>query len=155
MENKGILIIVFALALSACQEQSRLENDVNLLLASNERQRQAHMENNADLLVAEMANNVLTVQRGELKSYNQKELEARWRGYFARVKYEVWDDLEPPIINVSEDGSLASVAVRKMTVGSLDNQPIDTTYFAWVSNYRKIKGQWKIYQMASTRKLAD
>lgn len=139
--------------LSACHQSIDLSHDRELLLASNEQQRRAHMENAPGLLSAEMADTVITVQRGQYRIESRENMEVRWENYFASVKYLAWDDLEPPHIEISKDGSLASVSVRKMTIASMNGGLIDITFFAWTTGYKKISGAWRIYKVTSTRVL--
>ena len=148
---KTLLGLIVFLLIMGCQAPTDHARDRELLLQSNENQRRAHMENNADLLLAEMADTLTTVQRGAIRIEAKGDMYGRWQSYFASVKYLAWDDLEPPIIELANDGSLASVSVRKITIASSDGAPVDTTFFAWTSNYRKINGAWKIYQVTSTR----
>ncbi len=149
---KGLFILLFlGLVMVSCHAPADIERDRELLLLSNENQKMAHMQNNPDLLLADMADTVVTVQRGGIRIEAKSDMYERWQNYFASVKYLAWDDLEPPQIEVSKDGSLASVSVRKITIASFENEPIDTTYFAWTSSYKKINGVWKIYKVTSTR----
>lgn len=149
---KGLFILLFlGLFLTACQAPADLDKERELLLLSNDNQRKAHMENDLDLLLADMADTVVTVQRGAIRLEAKSDMYERWQSYFASVKYLAWDDLEPPLIEVSKDGSLASVSVRKITIASFEDEPIDTTYFAWTSSYKKVAGAWKIYRVTSTR----
>jgi len=143
--------LLLAIMVLSCTKTVDLEQDRALLLAANESQRKAHMENNPDLLLAGMADTVITVQRGQFRVEAKADMYGRWQDYFASVKYYAWDDLEPPVVEISKDGSLASVSVRKITIGSYEQEPIDTTYFAWTTGYKKVDGAWKVYKVTSTR----
>ena len=67
-----------------------------------------------------------------------------------------WDDVVPPEIRFSNDGSLAYPIVQKLVVLSLkDNlqeSTLDTTEFAWVSIYRQVRGKWSGELNISTNK---
>jgi hypothetical protein len=155
METPGIKLIMLLLLLTfSCHQQVDMEKERLRILESNERQRRAHFEGNAGLLAQEMADTVYTVQRGDIRVETRIDMLARWKDYFEAVQYSKWDDLQPPVIHFSEDATMATLAVKKITVSRLvDNEssPIDTTFFAWTSGYKKVDGEWKIYTIASTR----
>lgn len=136
--------------------KSVFKSDYMALLKSNEIQRIAHLTNNANLLVGEIADTMISVQNGKVIYQTNEEVRNRFENYFKSVRYEKWDDLEPPLISISDDGSLATVVLQKETVGSdLDQNNLwstpSRTVFAWTSVYRKIKGKWKIVSNTSTR----
>ncbi len=155
METTRITLILFmGLMALSCSQAIDFEEERHLLLASNELQRKAHFEGSPEILVQEMADTVYTVQRGVIRSSTKPDMIKRWEAYFKRVKYSRWDDLQEPLIQISSDATLATVSVSKITISTLWDEPeagIDTTYFAWTSEYKKLNGAWKIYKMTSTR----
>lgn len=155
METTRItLMLLLGLFTFSCSQAIDFEEERRLLLQSNELQRKAHFEGSPEILVAEMADTVHAVQRGVIREMTQPDMLKRWEDYFKRVKYSRWDDLQEPLIHISEDATLATVSVNKITISTLWDDPaagIDTTYFAWTSEYKKQNGAWKIYKMTSTR----
>ena len=61
-----------------------------------------------------------------------------------------------PVIRLSDDGSLAYAIIQKQVIlsrsDSLGKPIIDTTDYAWISVYRKQKGEWKVECNVSTNK---
>lgn len=155
METTRItLIILLAMLTFSCNKPVDLAHERALLLASNERQREAHMNSDPSLLALGMADTVKTVQRGEIRVEAKAGMMKRWEAYFKTIEYSKWDDLQEPLIEISDDATLAWVSVKKITVSTLVDdlsQTIDTTYFAWTTGYRKIGGDWKVYSVTSTR----
>lgn len=161
-KRSNVLVIMTALLVSAAQtslvaqstSDSTLVNEQQKLLDSNKAQRIAHLENNAEMLTNELCENVCEVSGGNVRHLKRSEMLERFSQYFQAVKYYKWDDLEEPIITVSPDGMLATVIVKKITVAKMNpnspNAEIGATQFAWTSNYRKINGEWKIFQITST-----
>ncbi len=146
------MLFCLTLATSARSQTSR-----ELLLESNEIQRRAHMENDAALLVSQIADSMLSIQKGEISTVSNAQIQARFENYFKSVKYTKWDDLQEPIIQVSDDGKWAVMFVKKF----LDLQYRDKdgnlgdhhfAQYAWESQYRKINGVWKITSITSTDK---
>ena len=80
----------------------------------------------------------------------------RIKGYFESFKFKEWDDIKPPIIKVSRDGSMATIIVQKRVSGTYTNDEgeeiAEQTEFAWLEVWEKQDGQWKVVTVASTRK---
>lgn len=155
METSKFKPVMLLLLLTfSCHQQVEMEKERLHILESNERQRRAHFEGNAGLLAQEMADTVYTVQRGDIRVETRADMLARWKDYFQVVQYSIWDDMQPPVVHISQDATMATLAVKKITVSRLvdrESSPIDTTFFAWTSGYKKVDGVWKIYTIASTR----
>lgn len=137
---------------------NKIEEEKKKLLISNEIQRRAHMENDASLLVSQIADSLITVQRGEVRIESNATIKQRFESYFKTVKYLKWDDIVPPVIHISEDGTMATVILEKITEAQhLDDAgnwgPASSTNFAWTATYQKMEGTWKIIAVTSTRKL--
>ena len=152
-----IILIGLAAVWSSCTENNQLDYspDKEQLLASNQRQRQAHMTNNAAMLVEELYDTIWSVQNGTIKMNTNEEVKERFDQYFSMVKYYKWDDVEEPVIRISDDGTLATVSVKKITTARFNpkdsTSEIGATLFAWTSSYKKTNSEWKIYQTTSTR----
>lgn len=86
------------------------------------------------------------------KNENEKRIEK----YFSSVNFIKWDDVAEPLIRFSSDGLMAYAIVQKQVVlsypDSMGKSFVDTTNYAWISIYRKEKGQWKIETNISTNK---
>ncbi len=145
--------------LGSCQSTVDLELERQLLLESNEIQRTAHMENDASMLVSQIADEMTSVQFGDITLSSVSNVEQRFTNYFKTVKYSKWDDLEDPHITISPDGQLATMLVKKI----IETAPVigdstgsfSSTQFAWGSLYKKVGGQWKIYANISTRVISE
>ncbi|HSM04303.1 MAG TPA: DUF4440 domain-containing protein [Longimicrobiales bacterium] len=76
--------------------------------------------------------------------------------YLAATTFEVYRDLQEPLVRISEDGSLgwliAEVEVRGTTTStSGDPEPFHDVW-AWVELYRKVDGRWVLEGNASNRR---
>lgn len=145
---------MLAILTFSCSKSVDLEQERALLLEVNERQREAHMNSDPSLLALGMADTLRAVQRGEIRIETKSERMKRWDAYFKSIEYSQWDDLQEPLIEISEDATLAWMSVKKITVSTWVDDPsqaIDTTYFAWTTGFKKIKGDWKVYSVTSTR----
>ena len=122
-----------------------------------EKQREAHLTNDASLLVSVMADSMTVVQDGVISTNSKEEIEEMFSSYFQQVKYRKWDDISKPILQISTDGTLATIIVDKLAEAAfISNDTLgayETTYWAWMSSYRKEStSEWKLYALASGRK---
>jgi hypothetical protein len=64
--------------------------------------------------------------------------------------------VEPPVIVISYDATLANTFVKKLVVLKLKDDSgktiLDTTHFAWTTTYKKFDGNWQLIAVTSTRK---
>ena len=129
--------------------------DIAALLHLNENQRQAHLTGSAKMLVNEIADTMITVSRGQVHKNSNEEIYNRFNNYFASVEYIKWDDLEEPVINISDDGTFAEMIVKKIILAKYKNEKGEwekgATLFSWSAAHKKINNRWKIISNTSTR----
>jgi hypothetical protein len=69
-----------------------------------------------------------------------------FNAYFNNAKYYEWDDLETPIISISNDASIAWMIVRtrvRRTQKSDSGEVRDTSFvYAGIMTYEKRQGKW-------------
>ena len=117
-------------------------------------EREAHLDRNVDLLVSLFADDFVMVDEGEVTKPSRAQNRARFDSYFKAVRFKKWDDLAPPSIRVSKDGTLASVLVKKEVVLTLVDAPEvkeERTVFAWMETWEKREGRWLLVAVCSTR----
>ncbi|WP_408024313.1 SMP-30/gluconolactonase/LRE family protein [Tenacibaculum sediminilitoris] len=150
------ILLGLLVSLGSCKVKQEKIYDVEELIQSNELQRLAHMENNAQLLVDQIADTMISISDGQIQKISNQDIKKRFSNYFTNVQYTSWDDVQNPIIHLSEDGYTASLYVQKLIdiqhrgqKGSFGEH--EYTLFAWNANYRKVNEQWKIIGNTSTR----
>ena len=120
------------------------------------REREAHLNRDAALMASLFADDFVSVQDGEVTRPSREASRQRFERYFARVTFLAWDDEDEPAIELSEDGTLATIVVRKrvhVTYRDDDGQPAeDLTHFAWVEVWRRREERWELALVASTRR---
>ncbi len=130
--------------------------DLSKLLRLHKQHQTAHLTYNAELFVETFVENLVTVQRGAVISRNKDENRKRLKSYFDSFKFKKWEDVKPPVIKISKDGTLATIIVEKIVEGTYKNENGETvesvTEFAWLEVWEKIDGKWKVTTVASTRK---
>lgn len=125
------------------------------ILAVHNRARAAHFNRDAKLLVSTFADGFADVRNGSIERPDREKSLSRFEAYFQNSTFIEWNDLEPPVIRVSDDSTLAYTIVRKRvrlkTRGSAGAEVEETDVFSWIATYKKIRGVWKLTAIASTR----
>lgn len=128
--------------------------DLDQLLKLHEQAKRAHLTYDAELFIELFADNVTELQNGNVRTRSRVENLERFKNYFSSYKFIEWEDIKPPVIKISGDGTLATVRVEKRVRGTYKNdkgkEESDHTVFAWLEVWEKIGGKWKITSVAST-----
>lgn len=129
------------LCLLSCNGKPDLEQEekkIRALLADEQR---AHLEGNVELFAREFSDSMISVNRGNIRYTPPDTMRKSIQRYFGSTRILRWEDLSPPRIRFSADGSLVYVLVQKEVIvqypdaaGVLLN---DTARYAWASVLRK------------------
>lgn len=134
-------------------------NDQQELLKLHEQQKTAHLTYNAELFIEMFAENLTQLQKGNVSTSSKEESLTRFKKYFSNFKFIEWENLKPPIIKISQDGTMATIIVQKRVRGTYKNDKGDETFqqtdFAWLEVWEKQNGKWKIVTVASTEKVLE
>jgi hypothetical protein len=125
------------------------------ILALHNQMRAAHFDRNADLLVDGFSQDFSDLRNGKIERPARKVSIDRFASYFQNTRFIEWDDIEPPVIKVSDDLKMAYTIVHKRvraSVTRLDGSETEVSdEFSWIATYRKVLGIWKMTAIASTR----
>jgi len=116
-------------------------------------QRRLHLSEDASGFAALLDDDYHELRDGRILHPTRAEKEARFRRYFEAVEFLAWDDLVEPEVRIARDGTLATVAVRKLvrTREDHDGEPCVTrTVFAWLATCVRRPEGWRIAAVAST-----
>ena len=124
------------------------------LLRIHAQDRQAHFAADPTLILEHQGEPFVTVGNGRVDEASLAEVAAHFTRYFAGAEYEAWDDLEPPRIRISDDGTLAWMIVRNR-VSRRQTQPDGSVterrfVYAGLMGYEKCEGRWRRIANAST-----
>lgn len=124
-----------------------LELERSALLKIHSQDRQAHFDTDVDLLLAHSGHEFISVSNGEVHRSTLAEQHAFFEGYFKGATYYEWDDLEPPIIRISADASMAwmivRTQVRRVTRLEGAEEARETRFvYAGIMTYEKNAGNW-------------
>jgi hypothetical protein len=107
---------------------------------------QAHRESNVDLLLRSEAPDTVSANRGEITQPTLDARRARFEQYLGSTRFAEYVDLVPPIVRVSDDGSLGWVIVQVRGAGVQtrqdgSSQPV-AFESAWIELYERRDGTW-------------
>ncbi len=115
----------------------------------------AHVNHDAHLLVSLFSDDFINLGDGAISRPSRGESLAHFQAYFDRSTFLAWDDIEPPIIRLSADGSLAYAIIHKrvqlLTTGPGIREQTHETIFAWLEIWERNDGRWQLQVVASTR----
>lgn len=116
------------------------------LLALHEEAMRAHRESNADLLLRAEAPDSVSANRGQITQPTLDARRARFQQYLETTRFSEYIDLVPPIVRVSNDGSLGWVIVQVRAAGVQTTQDGGSQPLAfesaWIELYERRGGSW-------------
>ena len=148
--RKYLLFTIFILLPGASgfelQNTTDRESDAAELLKLHQAGRQAHFRTDVDLLLADQPDEFISVRSGKISRSKKAETRKMFEEYFKGAHYYEWDDLEPPIIRVSRDGSMGwiitRVKVRRTQKDSSGAEKEEKFVYAGIMTYEKRDGKW-------------
>lgn len=115
--------------------------------------REAHFQTDVDSLLSRAGDPLIYVRDGRLLRRSKAELRSQFERYFESARYDEWDDLEPPIVQVSGDGTLgwtiSRVRVRRSQQTST-GVAHELFVYAGITTYEKRNGEWTEVANVST-----
>jgi hypothetical protein len=111
----------------------------------------AHLDSDASLMNDQWAPQVTIVSAGRVYTQSGEDTAAEMTASLEGRRHDVYEDLEPVRIEMSDDGTLGTVTARVRAVGHTvaDRETSFEFVSAWTSVYRKIDGQWRLVSNTS------
>ena len=123
-----------------------LENEGLDLLEIHRQDWRAHFETDAELLLKNSNAEMVSVSSGKINRSSRDQIRQMFTEYFKNAKYYEWDDLEPPIIRISADASMAwmivNTRVRRTQKLSSGEERETSFVYAGIMTYEKQQGKW-------------
>ena len=108
-----------------------------------------HIELNANGLAEGVADQMISASAGKINRSSREDVRKMFTEYFNCATYHEYVDLEPPIVRVSDDGSMAWVLTRVRARRTQNGQESSFVY-AGMMAYEKRNGKWLAVGNAST-----
>ena len=118
---------------------------LDLHLAAN----RAHIELDAEALARDHGDDFVSATRGKISRSTKAQTREFFTGYFKGASYPQYEDIEPPIVRVSDDASMGWVLTRTR-VRRVENGKEEGFVYAGVMMYEKRNGRWVRVGNAST-----
>ena len=156
-KSRWAVAVLGALLVSASMgASSDPEAETARLRALHQRDIEAHLKGDAEWLAGHSSDSFFSVDRGEVSFPSAAEREAMFRSYLGATTFTEYRDLREPVVRVSDDGSLAWMAVQVKVAGAQKDasggeRPLEFVS-AWVMLYEKRDGEWVRAGVASTFK---
>lgn len=120
--------------------------DTDDLLAAHQKFIQAHLQKDVAGWLDGEADDYLVANRGAIAYPTKAERAAMRQPYLAQTEFSEYRDLVPPIVKVSDDGTLGWLIAQVKVVGVRtlpDGQAINfEAVWAWIELYEKVDGRW-------------
>jgi hypothetical protein len=147
MKHLVLLFVACAICVYANPQPSPdLEKEKAELLRLHKLDREAHFKTDVDKLLETSPEEFITVGRGKIMRSSKADERKRFTAYFKDAKYYEWDDLEEPIVRVSNDASMAWMIVRtrirRVQKNADGTEKEEKVVYAGIMTYEKRDGRW-------------
>jgi ketosteroid isomerase-like protein len=124
------------------------------ILHVHELDRAAHLRGDAADLASRVARELIVVDQGKIARNTPADVQHRFEEYFLTAKHSAWEDLEPPIIQISSGDNMAW-AIYRVRSQYIETKPDGTKESgdfvgAWTSTYERIDNRWLMTSVTST-----
>lgn len=141
-----LLFIVFLPPSFLDKPKIDLEKERAALLEVHHTDRRAHFGTDVNLLLKHSADEFISVSNGKTSHSTRAQVKEMFESYFKNAKYYEWDDLEPPIIRIAKDASMAwmivHIKVRRIQKLASGEEKERAFVYAGIMTYEKQQGKW-------------
>ncbi len=120
--------------------------DRSELLRLHQKVLDAHMKSDVEMLFADSGAVGVIANRGVVSNPTPEQSRARLGPYLKSTRFSSYRDMIPPIVEVSDDGTLGWVIVQIEAKGdqTTSGGKVEQVEFqsAWIELYKKEKGRW-------------
>lgn len=152
----GIFIVLLIFACSP--PKSGTAKELSTLADLQKQEQAAHLQEEPAILVNMLNDTLVQIKNGEVTSFTKDQMTSRFMQYFDAVEFIKWEDSQPPVYAISDDGTMAHVLIRKHVEVSIETDTTPTreiTDFAWTELWKKKDGRWKMYVVTSTESVRE
>ena len=141
-----ILLFVACAVYATAQPSPDLEKEKAELLRLHHADREAHFKTDVDMLLEQSPEEFISVGRGKISRSSKADARKMFTGYFRDAKYYEWDDVEEPIIRISNDASMAwmitRTRIRRVQKNADGAEKEEKAVYAGIMTYEKRDGRW-------------
>src|SRR3954468_16868120 len=146
MKAFALLLFIACAASASAEPSADLEKEKAELLRIHKSDREAHFKTDVDKLLENSPEEFISVGRGKINRSSNDDARKMFTGYFRDAKYYEWDDVEEPIIRVSNDASMAwmitRTRIRRVQKNASGGEKEETAAHPGDMTYEKRDGKW-------------
>jgi len=146
---KILIFFFFTITIISCQPALDIEAEKAKIQAQIDLIGEAHFAKNAAQFYAPNADSFYDVRRGHVQKVNKADLIGGTQSYLDSMDFQELKRTHEPIIEISDDGTLASYIGAIVVKGYLSGSPVFWVV-SWQSVLKKINNEWKIISTANT-----
>src|SRR3954468_6054817 len=146
MKAFALLVFIACVASASADPSADLEKEKAELLRIHKSDREAHFTTDVDRLLENSPEEFISVGRGKINRSSKEDARKMFTGYFRDAKYYEWDDVEEPIIRISNDASIGwmitRTRVRRVQKKADGAEQEEKFVYAGIMTYEKRDGRW-------------
>ncbi len=143
------LLLSVMLTASSCKNSVDFEHERSLIEAEIDLITQAHFEKNATLFYQPYANSWIDIRNGSIKEVTKENQVEGTQSYLNSMEFQQMEFSKAPIIEISNDGTLATYSNTVIVKGLLQGEPLFWVV-AWQNVLRKTEDKWQIISAVNT-----
>ncbi len=143
------LIILSVIFLTSCNNVVDIEKEKSQIITLIDLVRQAHLEKNAQKFYQPNAEQWIDIRNGEISKTKKVDRISSTQNYLDNMEFLQLDALGNPIIEISNDATLATYSSKVLVKGELSGTSI-LWIVAWQNVLKKIDNEWKIISSVNT-----
>lgn len=148
--------LVFSVGIIATSysEDSGPDDATAAILHMHELDRQAHLKGDAADIESRLDAQIVVVSEGNITTETKEAMYERLVEGFQKTEYSAWEDINRPVIKVSQDGTMAWAAFNVQSQ-YVEKQPgakprAVNAAISWLSTYDNRAGHWVMTGAATT-----
>ncbi|WP_299272966.1 hypothetical protein [uncultured Psychroserpens sp.] len=146
---RRFLIVLLVAFLSSCQQPVDLDFEKEQIKAQLDKVTQAHYKGDANLFYQPNAEQWYDVRSGQIKIRHKEDAIPGTQNYLDHMEFKDMIMRDEPIIEISDDATLATYTNSGVIRGFLNKEPIFWVV-AWQSTLKKINNEWNIISTTNT-----
>jgi hypothetical protein len=122
------------------------KNDRDILLELHQKIIQCHIDGNVDEWLSMESDDFVAANRGDILHPSKQDRANQREPYLSHTTFKIYKDVQPPIVNISDDGTLGWLIAQVEVSGTQqieDKESVDfSVVWAWIELYEKQDGEW-------------
>ena len=141
---------IYILLTMSCATSVDIEAEISAIEALMDDVTEAHFTGDAEQFYLSNYDKWYDVRQGQIQQVEKEVMIEGTQNYLDDMEFLEVSALDKPVIEVSDDGSLATYLASALVRGYFQGKPVFWV-FAWQSVLKKFDGDWRIVSTANTQ----